>query len=956
MVKKAVIISGFPGTGKSWLFNNLKDKNILDSDSSNFSWVSKGVRNNDFPNNYITHIKENMFNADIICISSHDLVREELKTQNINYTIFYPSKECKEIYIQRYINRGNDEAFIEMMKNNFDKFIDQIDKDEFPHKIKMTEDLYISDYINELLSINEDYKEKETNRFEDDTNMFIINNSDNLNDLENEWEEYNSMPKDQRRMSDWKSEELYGSNNKERYDKMKSDLLAKDDFDISDIPLEENVLNEEVEDDKIKFSDIKYSADAVDAAESWSLHSMRVIIHPVESLEKLEDLWIKWNEMIRKNQRESDWKSEELFGINNKIHYDYLKSKFLKKDIDDEEQPDIIDGIVISPISESFIEKISKDIYLEKSNIDIASKCLAISNIKSNKFHENILIKSTIDDAIEYYKDNIADSTDCLYFTDDLPFFDPQEMIDLGVFNGNNNRFSIEPDNINLDDDITVKEWFDNYINLFNGITTENTIIYTKLWIIKLQELFIDFNDIKETKDINKINSRKQSILELGWNPEIDFTIENRIKANTRIKTILNEMYKKTEIIDMTSFVNVQKEEAISIDNDDSILHPVFIILVEGKSFFSNAIKKVTNGVFSHAAIAFDTKLDKMYSYNMNGANGLSIEDIKKYPQDKTLGVFTIFVKGKDLLNIKKNLEYFVDNKDKTRYSFLNVLTLPLNIPLQFDLKMVCSQFVDRLLKLSKIDITDKDSALVNPNDFAIKAYTNVKIYKMFEGKVSDYKYPKINKIINSLKGNAKYIKESLINITNESTYISAICENINDIDMLKILDEKSELLNNVSRNIYNTMIKPYISISILEAKEFPVQFDDDGNLLIKSISKIDFEAEYSKIHKLLINYEKINDIESIKYELSKLWFLNHVLEAKIHDIKFNKEQKNEYYKARAKILNDFNKYLSLVLSKEKSFNFSKYYEDSPFSVAAYKINRSTLKYTGKLLKNIILS
>ena len=49
---KTKIIAGFPGIGKSYVFNQRKYK-CLDSDSSLFSWIEKGVRHPDFPNNYI---------------------------------------------------------------------------------------------------------------------------------------------------------------------------------------------------------------------------------------------------------------------------------------------------------------------------------------------------------------------------------------------------------------------------------------------------------------------------------------------------------------------------------------------------------------------------------------------------------------------------------------------------------------------------------------------------------------------------------------------------------------------------------------------------------------------------------------------------------------------------------------------------------------------------------------
>ena len=107
------VISGFPGVGKSYLFNNT-DLKVLDSDSSNFSWIkdSEGrntkERNPDFPQNYIDHIKKNIGKVDIILTSSHDVVRKALKESCIDYILVHPNIRAKEEYIERYTQRGND--------------------------------------------------------------------------------------------------------------------------------------------------------------------------------------------------------------------------------------------------------------------------------------------------------------------------------------------------------------------------------------------------------------------------------------------------------------------------------------------------------------------------------------------------------------------------------------------------------------------------------------------------------------------------------------------------------------------------------------------------------------------------------------------------------------------------------------------------------------------------------
>src|SRR5260221_12499979 len=69
--KKAVIISGFPGIGKSSLFRRADTLKVLDSDSTSFSWTdeTKQKRHPDWPQNYLAHIKDKQNTSDVILVS-----------------------------------------------------------------------------------------------------------------------------------------------------------------------------------------------------------------------------------------------------------------------------------------------------------------------------------------------------------------------------------------------------------------------------------------------------------------------------------------------------------------------------------------------------------------------------------------------------------------------------------------------------------------------------------------------------------------------------------------------------------------------------------------------------------------------------------------------------------------------------------------------------------------------
>lgn len=148
------IISAFPASGKTYVYENMKNKVILDSDSSKFSWTENGdesikVRNPNFPQNYIAHIKENIGKADYILVSTHESVRKALDEAGIEYYLVYPEKELKEEWIGRCFIRGSKAEFCQLIADNWDKWIGQLEAESKTHKcIKLRHRETLSNIIN----------------------------------------------------------------------------------------------------------------------------------------------------------------------------------------------------------------------------------------------------------------------------------------------------------------------------------------------------------------------------------------------------------------------------------------------------------------------------------------------------------------------------------------------------------------------------------------------------------------------------------------------------------------------------------------------------------------------------------------------------------------------------------------------------------------------------------------
>ena len=528
------------------------------------------------------------------------------------------------------------------------------------------------------------------------------------------------------------------------------------------------------------------------------------------------------------------------------------------------------------------IQKMNKKICKEISDLyelgtdETQSSKLKKALLNIDISDQYITDKLVIDDYNSYIFD--ADSYDiekCELESTSLPYFTVEEIT-------NRRDLSIDNLDVDLSNKVSYKDWLNEMNILSLGLVSERYHELYPLWVNKIETLQ------KENTDISK-----ESILALGWNPELPFTLENRISSSKYFLSKLNEY---NNILDLSN--KEFNDEVITESSENQLLQPVYIVITYTKTAFGKVTRALTNCVYTHSAFSFHPSLEKMYSYNMN-KDGFSIENIKNYNHEDgcVMCLYSILVNNKQMKIIKDFLDLQIDNIKNSAYSILNLLGILVNKPIHLNNAMICSQFVDSILKKANIDITKKDSALVTPQDF--RDTKSKFLIKLYEGPISKYKPDNIKKKISKImRSNFKSLNESYI-----------------------------------------------------EERELPIRFNDDGDLLIERRNKLNFEEEYAKCHSVIKVYEKANNLDGIKYELCKLWFLNCLIQQKLHS-KITESKKNELNKARAKIMNDFTTYNKLI-SEHEDFNFSEYYKESPYS-DIIKIDNSTIKHTTKIGKGII--
>ena len=793
----------------------------------------------------------------------------------------------------------------------------------------------------------------------------IITPTDDLQELEHQWNLFNSMIKKNRRESDWKSIELFGMTNQTHYETIRDRLLGNDIDDRMDTiplvndgdsPIVESYVDLDPADSYYNADAINYTTEDVAKARTWAKDSNKTIIIPTRNLEELESLWDSYNLMVKKHRRESDWTSLELFGVTNLKHYEYLKSQFLRQDIDKNKD--------YSFLVEASLVKSSKNYIKEISEMPAALGEYAIKLNRPHKtVYEEMIINNIVSDAITSYKDGLSQPVIPDACCSDMPGISPEEMIDMGVFGQApaDNYYGAMADNDMISEDVSVKDWFEMYRASNDGFYTEMKNL-SGSWANKVRELSYGLTRMIENgEDIEKINSRKQSILELGWNPETEFSAKARSIAN---EVATERLYRKTRhprVINLTEFECSDEIMPYNESGNNSV-KPVYVVMTEGKTRFSGMIKAVTHSIYSHASISFDHTLETMYSYTIQETNGFRIENIKNTPKTSQIGVYVFFVSDNAYEKIVRMINTLKDNPDKTKYSYKNLLTFMFNIPHNDDWKMVCSQFVDRCLKIADIDISKTDPSLVSPAKLNKALNTEERIYHIYEGLAENYKPAKIKNLVYSLMGKAKLLKEQTgIDFNSEASYIDSVLANCHNILELSELSKHIDIVQNAAyKDILENIVFDSIKLCpFTEGKRFPIKFDKEGNLIIKNIRKLDYEAEYTKSHKLLKEYLKTENIEGMKYELSKLWMMISMIEDTLHSEKFKKLpslaiESSAEAKAKAKITNDFKYYLSQVMELDPEFNFSAYYEDSPFNDCTTKIDATTIDFMSKLIKKFI--
>ena len=153
----------------------------------------------------------------------------------------------------------------------------------------------------------------------------------------------------------------------------------------------------------------------------------------------------------------------------------------------------------------------------------------------------------------------------------------------------------------------------------------------------------------------------------------------------------------------------------------------VYIMLTDTGTWLTRLIKKYTDAPYNHVSIGLDENFNSLYSFGRRKPTnpfygGFVKEDVvsgtyRLYP-DTICAMYRIKVTEKQYRRIKRIIKKFERKKNKYTYNFIGLLTVTIDKPIKRRTSYFCSQFVTEVFKQAGIELFQKSSGLVTPDDF----------------------------------------------------------------------------------------------------------------------------------------------------------------------------------------------------------------------------------------------
>lgn len=170
----------------------------------------------------------------------------------------------------------------------------------------------------------------------------------------------------------------------------------------------------------------------------------------------------------------------------------------------------------------------------------------------------------------------------------------------------------------------------------------------------------------------------------------------------------------------------------------------IYIVTTYTGTVLSYLIRNISKTPYAHVSIALNHDLKPMYSFGRLNPKtpifaGFVEENINQglyaIRTNTMCRVYSLEVTDSQYESLYENIMIVSRNRKSYDYDIMALIYLSINKPRKADYKYVCSQFVAEMLEKSEINIFDKPSYNVRPNDF----YDLDQLTLEYEGLLSQY-------------------------------------------------------------------------------------------------------------------------------------------------------------------------------------------------------------------------
>ena len=179
----------------------------------------------------------------------------------------------------------------------------------------------------------------------------------------------------------------------------------------------------------------------------------------------------------------------------------------------------------------------------------------------------------------------------------------------------------------------------------------------------------------------------------------------------------------------------------------------VYILLTDCGTLLTKTIKQYTAAPYNHVSLSLDIELNELYSFGRKVPRnplygGFVKEDVycgtyRYFPNTKCV-VFKLRVTDDQWARIKQVIRFFRETEHLYSYNLIGLFGIVVNHPVELRNAYFCTQFVAEVLKRSGVQLWDKPSALVTPNDFL----QHPAFQTIYEGKLYDYPLLQVEKLL----------------------------------------------------------------------------------------------------------------------------------------------------------------------------------------------------------------